>query len=67
MKCPTCQKPSAWKDNEWRPFCSERCRLIDFGHWADEDYRLPDEESVVSPNEDEAAPAQARAAGEADY
>lgn len=41
MKCPHCGKPTTWQDNPDRPFCSERCRLIDFGKWADEEYRVP--------------------------
>ena len=48
MKCPMCGKPAAWKDNPNRPFCSERCKLIDFGHWADEDYSVPAEEAAPS-------------------
>lgn len=28
--------------NPWRPFCSERCRLIDLGNWAAESYRVPE-------------------------
>lgn len=40
VKCPTCQQLSAWQDNPWRPFCSERCRLIDLGSWVDEEYRI---------------------------
>jgi len=40
-KCPTCNKAVEWRDNPFRPFCSERCKLLDFGHWADEDYRVP--------------------------
>jgi hypothetical protein len=40
-KCPTCGKPVEWQDNPSRPFCSERCKLIDFGRWADEEYRVP--------------------------
>ena len=43
MKCPTCGKPAEWLDNPNRPFCSERCKLIDFGKWADEEYRVPAE------------------------
>ena len=39
--CPTCGKSVEWRDNPWRPFCSERCKLIDFGKWANEDYRVP--------------------------
>ena len=41
MPCPTCRKPVRWTPaNKYRPFCSERCRLIDFGGWADERYRI---------------------------
>jgi endogenous inhibitor of DNA gyrase (YacG/DUF329 family) len=40
-KCPTCAKPVEWKDNPWRPFCSERCKLIDFDKWTSEEYRVP--------------------------
>lgn len=29
-------------ENPWRPFCSERCKMIDLGAWASETYRLPD-------------------------
>ena len=40
--CPTCQKDSLYhQDNPNRPFCSERCRLIDLGQWADEGHRIP--------------------------
>ncbi len=42
-KCPVCKKETAWGDNPFRPFCSERCRLIDLGKWAAEEYRIPDE------------------------
>ncbi len=40
MKCPNCGKPVE-RDSPDRPFCSERCKLIDFGKWADEEYRVP--------------------------
>lgn len=40
MKCPICDKPTTWKDNPYRPFCSERCKIIDLGNWASEDYRI---------------------------
>ncbi|RZU47442.1 hypothetical protein EV700_0404 [Fluviicoccus keumensis] len=39
--CPQCGKPSRWTDNPYRPFCCERCKLIDLGGWASEDYRIP--------------------------
>jgi endogenous inhibitor of DNA gyrase (YacG/DUF329 family) len=38
-----------WRDNSWRPFCSERCQLIDFGRWADEEYRVPGKQ--ISPGD----------------
>ena len=50
-RCPNCNKPVAWPDNPHRPFCSERCKLIDFGHWADEDYRMPAQEERPSAEE----------------
>jgi uncharacterized protein len=48
--CPLCKKETAWKDNPHRPFCSERCRLIDLGTWASEGYRIAGEKK--SPPED---------------
>jgi endogenous inhibitor of DNA gyrase (YacG/DUF329 family) len=44
VKCPTCRRPVEWTpDSPYRPFCSERCRLIDLGAWFDEKHRIPDE------------------------
>jgi endogenous inhibitor of DNA gyrase (YacG/DUF329 family) len=41
VKCPTCHKETAWENNPHRPFCSERCRLIDLGAWTEGRYRIP--------------------------
>jgi hypothetical protein len=42
VACPTCGKPVPWTEaSRWRPFCSERCRLIDLGEWIDETRRIP--------------------------
>jgi endogenous inhibitor of DNA gyrase (YacG/DUF329 family) len=43
MKCPTCGKPAEWKDNPFRPFCSERCQLVDLGRWVEGEYRVAGE------------------------
>lgn len=48
VKCPICGKPVEWtEESPFRPFCSDRCRQIDLGAWADESYR------VTSRQEDE--------------
>jgi len=44
MKCPGCQKETTFKDNPFRPFCSERCKMIDLGRWAAGDFRVASEE-----------------------
>jgi hypothetical protein len=45
VTCPTCGKEHAWDTgNRFRPFCSERCRLIDLGKWANEEYRVEQRE-----------------------
>lgn len=44
VTCPTCKKTSQWsQDNPFRPFCSERCKLIDLGEWASEQKVIPGE------------------------
>ncbi|MFT5132034.1 MAG: endogenous inhibitor of DNA gyrase (YacG/DUF329 family) [Gammaproteobacteria bacterium] len=46
FSCPNCKKISSLEiDNPWRPFCSERCRLIDLGDWMDENNKLPSEQT----------------------
>ena len=40
--CPTCKKTDTWHpENPNRPFCSERCKLIDLGEWASETHAIP--------------------------
>ena len=42
VTCPTCKTRVKWTPrNEFRPFCSERCKLIDLGAWADEQHAIP--------------------------
>lgn len=41
VSCPTCSKKITWSaKQQWRPFCSERCKLIDLGEWANESHRI---------------------------
>ncbi|HET9218388.1 MAG TPA: DNA gyrase inhibitor YacG [Terriglobia bacterium] len=44
MTCPTCKREITSTDNPFRPFCSERCKMIDLGRWAGGEYRLASEE-----------------------
>jgi endogenous inhibitor of DNA gyrase (YacG/DUF329 family) len=39
--CPICKNATTWEENPWRPFCSERCKLIDLGKWVTEEYKIP--------------------------
>jgi len=39
--CPTCKRMTTWEENPWRPFCSEKCKLIDLGSWASGEYKIP--------------------------
>jgi endogenous inhibitor of DNA gyrase (YacG/DUF329 family) len=56
VTCPTCGAQSAYTPtNPYRPFCSERCKLIDLGAWATEKYRVP----IVEDKDDPDPPAPA--------
>ena len=49
MRGPVCKKPTTWQGNPLRPFCSERCRLIDLDNWLSERYRIS---SAIEPDEE---------------
>ncbi|RTL57027.1 MAG: DNA gyrase inhibitor YacG [Rhodocyclaceae bacterium] len=54
VRCPTCGKAVQWlPESVWRPFCSERCKKIDLGAWANEEYPVP---VVDEPEDPESAP-----------
>ncbi len=49
IRCPRCGAETIYgPENPSRPFCSERCRLIDLGKWADEEYRVPEKDDPSS-------------------
>ena len=49
VDCPTCGVKVEWTEaNKFRPFCSERCKQIDLGAWAEEKYTIP----AVNPSDD---------------
>ncbi len=46
VPCPHCGEMAVFApENKWRPFCSERCKMIDLGAWATESYRIPVQEN----------------------
>lgn len=55
IRCPRCQQETVYSEqNPFRPFCSERCKTLDLGAWATENYRIPDtENSISNTNDDE--------------
>jgi uncharacterized protein len=57
VACPQCGKRVEWTpESRYRPFCSERCKMLDFGAWAAEVYRVPvdpqDEDVESIPRDD---------------
>ncbi|MBA2653952.1 MAG: DNA gyrase inhibitor YacG [Gammaproteobacteria bacterium] len=56
VKCPTCSTEIVWNEkNVFRPFCCERCRLIDLGDWIAEKHVIPGmpENSIAKESEEE--------------
>lgn len=51
VTCPQCKKKFNYYSSEYRPFCTERCRLIDLGQWLNESYTVPAEK--ITPEEAE--------------
>ena len=44
VRCPTCARGVEWSESSaWRPFCSERCKLMDLGAWASQRHAIPGE------------------------
>ena len=47
VACPICHKKAKWEGNVFRPFCSERCKLLDLEGWLSARYRVPVEEEPL--------------------
>ncbi len=47
VKCPTCKKEVVYsRENPFRPFCSEKCKLVDLGQWFEGEYSIAGDDSV---------------------
>lgn len=54
VDCPTCGRKAEYSpQNRWRPFCSERCKMIDLGAWAAGKYTIPGSEPQVDDESDD--------------
>ena len=54
LACPTCKKTVQWNDEfPHRPFCSDRCRLIDLGEWASENHRIAGDNLDINSEDEE--------------
>lgn len=57
VPCPTCGEESVFApNNPHRPFCSERCRLLDLGAWAEGRHHIPGEPAALPESGDTEAP-----------
>ena len=50
-RCPTCNQPLG-DDPQARPFCTERCKLLDLGKWLGEEFRVASVEDPYDPGEE---------------
>ena len=52
VKCPSCKVSIEYSlENKFRPFCSERCKILDLGDWASQNFRIPGESTgTIDPN-----------------
>ncbi len=58
MRCPICKKEVPYKGNPFRPFCSERCRMVDLDKWLSGRYRISRPVEVSSEMEEPAVEEQ---------
>ena len=56
VKCPTCKREIDWDESPYKPFCSERCRLIDLGAWLLEQRSIPGDTTPSADSEADGAP-----------
>jgi endogenous inhibitor of DNA gyrase (YacG/DUF329 family) len=50
MRCPMCKRETTREGNPFRPFCSERCKLIDLDNWLSERYRIAAATEAAEPS-----------------
>jgi len=59
VSCPRCGAQVTWgPQSPFRPFCSQRCKMVDLGAWATEQYRVPASERTEGEGDDTAPDAR---------
>ncbi len=53
IRCPRCGRQTVWQDNLFRPFCSEKCKQVDLGSWANEDYAIAGNPAAIEDEDSE--------------
>jgi endogenous inhibitor of DNA gyrase (YacG/DUF329 family) len=57
VNCPACGQVCLYSPaNRWRPFCSERCKKIDLGAWASDQYRIAGSDPSPADTNDDLPP-----------
>ncbi len=56
VRCPTCGRELEWSTAPFRPFCSERCRLVDLGAWLSEQHAIPGDSAAAAEEPDSPQP-----------
>jgi uncharacterized protein len=57
VRCPTCQREVAWtSESAFRPFCSERCRMVDLGAWVAGERSIPGEPAQLEEGDERGTP-----------
>ena len=54
VKCPTCSKKFSYYESKFRPFCGERCKMVDMGKWFEESYSIAGRDNSVYIEDSEA-------------
>lgn len=47
VKCPHCKSEFSYYESDFRPFCKEKCKMVDLGHWFDESYTVAGRDNTV--------------------
>ena len=46
VNCPSCKSDFDYYSSEFRPFCSQKCKMIDLGLWLTESYSIDSKEPL---------------------